>query len=179
MSLAIVEVDEESDSVARLPSDNRDRFGARRRARPASSRFDVWLPISWSQSEVDFVRCLSVERCMRAMLVVPCEGRSELPVKASLPLWHHNPTSGVVFHSSDEALDTLEVPGSSPANAHRRRPGRMQGLRIPARAGRCGTKGREDAQGRILRPDRRPHDAQQRTEVAAIPLTQEDTLASL
>ena len=51
-----------------------------------------------------------VERCMRAMLVVPREERSEFPAKVSLALWNHDPASRLVFHSPDEALDYSDAP---------------------------------------------------------------------
>ena len=48
MSPAIMEVDVECKSVARLSNDDREGFGARRRSWPASSRFDAWSPVGRS-----------------------------------------------------------------------------------------------------------------------------------
>ena len=45
MSSAIVEVDVQCESIAWLSGDERERFGACRRPRPAFARFDAWSPV--------------------------------------------------------------------------------------------------------------------------------------
>ena len=110
MSSAIMEVDEEFKSVARLSSDNRDRFGARRRPRPAFPWLDPRSLVGRPLVEVDFVRCCSVECRMRPMLVVPGEVGSELFAKVRLQLRDYNPARRLVFQGPDEAFDNSDAP---------------------------------------------------------------------
>lgn len=57
--------------IAWLSSDERARFGTRRRTRPAQSWFDTRSLVGWPQTEVDFVRRLSLQCSVWPMFVVP------------------------------------------------------------------------------------------------------------
>ena len=110
MSSAIMEVDLDSESIARLSGNERMRSGAARAARPVLAWFDAWPSIGRSQTKIHFVGRLAFERRVRATLVVPSEERSEFPAKVSLTLRNHDPASCLVFHGPDEAFDNGHAP---------------------------------------------------------------------
>ncbi len=73
MSPTLMEIDLQRESIARPPGDERAGRRAGRTTRPVFAWFDAGTSIGWSQSEVDFVGCYTLERRMWAMFVVPSE----------------------------------------------------------------------------------------------------------
>ncbi len=66
-----VEVDLQSELVARLSGDQRLRLGTRGTTWPMFARLDARLLVGWSVLEVDFVRRLAGQCHVRSMFVEP------------------------------------------------------------------------------------------------------------
>ena len=75
MRLAVVAGDVQFEAGAWLAADSCMRPGARRTARPLRPRFDPRLAVRGKPAEINFIRRSTVERCMRAMVVVPDDWR--------------------------------------------------------------------------------------------------------
>ena len=104
----VFEVDRES--ISGLASDKRLRPRASRRTRPAFTSFDARSPASRSLTEVDFIRRLAIERCMRAMFVVPVGERKKLATACFSFLRQQNPSRALVLQTSDQTLDDGDAP---------------------------------------------------------------------
>ena len=102
-STMVVEVDRES--ISRFASNKRLRSRASRRTRPALTRFDAWSSMGGSLTEVDFIRRLASERCMRAMFVVPVNERKKLATACFSFLRQQNSSRALVLQTSDQTLD--------------------------------------------------------------------------
>ena len=100
-----MEIHLELKAIAWLSGDERPWRGTRCVASPALTWFDARSHVGGPQTNVDFVGRPTAELCMRAMLVVPNEERSELPAKTGLALRNHDPSSCFVFDSANQSFD--------------------------------------------------------------------------
>ncbi len=105
MLAATMVVKIQRESISRLASNKRLWPRASRSPRPALTSFNAWLSVSRSLTEVDFIRRLAIERCMRAMLVVPVNEGKKLATACFSSLRQQNSSPALVLQTSDQTLD--------------------------------------------------------------------------
>jgi hypothetical protein len=110
VSCPTVEADLEREPIAGLSGNERTRSRARCAAWLASARLQARPSIRRSQSGMYFVGGPALERCVRAMRVVPGNEVGELPGKGRSTLRNQGSARCLIFHGSDEALDYGDAP---------------------------------------------------------------------